>query len=104
MNRLKDEKSPYLLQHAANPADCSILIARHADPAGGGFFLASIEGEDGAAIHHKPIADGALPSANSAALLALVKLGRIMESSRYLEEAGRIARLIPSRMLEEALA
>jgi uncharacterized protein len=53
---------------------------------GGGFFLASIDGED-LIIRQKEIYDGAIPSGNSVSILNLLRLGRLTGNSIYDEKA-----------------
>jgi uncharacterized protein YyaL (SSP411 family) len=58
------------------------MIELFADAERGGFFLAGHDAER-LIVRHKPGQDGAIPSGNSAAALALLKLGRMTENPRF---------------------
>jgi len=58
------------------------MIELFADGQEGGFFLAGHDGER-LIVRNKPAHDGAIPSGNSAAALALLKLGRITENRQF---------------------
>ena len=78
------------LAFAQNLAE--VLLDQFYDPATGGFFFTSHDHEK--LIHRpKPGYDGATPSGNGAAALALQRLGHIMGESRYLDAAERTLRL-----------
>ena len=66
------------------------LLAGYRDPAGGFFQSAGSEGPDG--VRLQPTGDGALPSANSVALLVLLKLGRIGDQARHRQAAEELLR------------
>jgi uncharacterized protein YyaL (SSP411 family) len=65
------------------------MIRLFADSSGGGFFLAGKDGEKLIA-RTKPSSDGAVPSGNSVAALALLKLGRLTMSPHFAEQGGKI--------------
>jgi len=65
------------------------MISLFADAAEGGFFLTGHDAER-LITRDKPSYDGAVPSGNSAAALALLKLGTLFMESRFTEEAKRI--------------
>lgn len=65
------------------------LIARHRDAASGAFYTTAEDGEQ-LIVRKKEFFDGALPSANSAAVLALIRLGRLTEQPD-IAAAGRTA-------------
>jgi hypothetical protein len=66
-------------------------FSRHfLDRAGGGYFISHDEDTD-LLIRQKDIYDGALPSVNSVALKNLVRLGLMITSSRYHEQAWDLA-------------
>ena len=64
------------------------LVARFEDPDNGGFF-ASEDGDDRLIARLKDDYDGAEPCASSVAVLALMKLGRIMDDANFGEVADR---------------
>jgi uncharacterized protein YyaL (SSP411 family) len=69
-----------------------VLLEQFYDPATGGFFFTSHDHEK--LIHRpKPGFDGATPSGNGAAALALQRLGHITGESRYLDAAERTLQL-----------
>ncbi len=64
------------------------MIDLFADNEHGGFFLTGSDGEELIA-RTKPAYDGAIPSGNSVAALALLKLGLLTMNQRYTEHAGK---------------
>jgi uncharacterized protein YyaL (SSP411 family) len=72
-----------------------LFIARFWDSAGGGFQSCDQAGEE-ASFPAKPFSDGVLPSANSVALMALLKLNRITGSSDYQSRAEALISLYPA--------
>jgi uncharacterized protein len=68
------------LQEAKDLADQ--MAELFADEQHGGFFLTGHDAER-LIVRNKPSHDGATPSGNSAAALALLKLGRITENKRF---------------------
>jgi hypothetical protein len=79
---------PWALEAAFDLADR--LLERHADPRGG--FFQDGEGGEPNGIRLQPSGDGALPSANSAALLLLLKLSRIGDRPGYWKAAEGLLR------------
>ncbi len=73
------------------------MISLFAHEAEGGFFLTGHDAEQ-LITRDKPGYDGAVPSGNSAAALALLKLGRVFMESRFTEEAQRILRRFSGEM------
>ena len=69
-----------------------VLLEQFYDPATGGFFFTSHDHEK---LIHRPKSgyDGATPSGNGAAALALQRLGHITGESRYLDAAERTLQL-----------
>ena len=61
------------------------------DAAMGGYFFSGVDAEE-LLLRPKELYDGALPSGNSVAALALLKLARITEQQRWLEAAQGIGR------------
>ena len=84
-----DFQSPDL-EFAESLAD--VLLEQFYDPGLGGFFFTSHDHEK--LIHRpKPGYDGATPSGNGAAALALQRLGHITGETRYLDAAERTLQL-----------
>ena len=82
---------PWALEAAFALADR--LLARHADPRGGFFRTRRERGRAvGSGIRLQPSGDGALPSANSVALLVLLKLSRIGDRPDYWQAAEALLR------------
>ncbi|MGD8499506.1 MAG: thioredoxin domain-containing protein [Phycisphaerales bacterium] len=65
------------------------MIELFADSEQGGFFLAGKDSEKLIALT-KPSSDGAIPSGNSVAALALLKLGRLTMSQHFTQQGSRI--------------
>jgi len=65
----------------------SQMLERFWDEDGGGFFMRD-KGEPALIARVKEVYDGALPSGNSVAALALLRLGRMTANQRF-EDAGR---------------
>ncbi len=78
------------------------MIELFADTERGGFFLAGNDGETLIA-RTRPNSDGAIPSGNSAAAMALLKLGRLTMNHEFTSQAGRVLETF-SRQLEESPA
>ena len=71
------------------------LIERFADPEHGGFFTTSLEHEE-LPVRRKDLEDSPVPSGNSAAALALLRLARLSGERRYEGAAeGVLALLLP---------
>jgi hypothetical protein len=71
------------------------LIARYWDTEGGGFFLTADDAEAGISGRQKQLVDGAVPSANSVALLVLTHLAAVTENEEYRRKAEQMMRLYP---------
>ena len=69
------------------------LIARFADPDGGGFFTTATDAEQ-LIVRTKDIFDGATPSANAVAASALARLGALTGDGRYTSHAREVVDLI----------
>jgi uncharacterized protein YyaL (SSP411 family) len=65
------------------------MIRLYADSNGGGFFLAGKDGEKLIA-RTRPSSDGVVPSGNSVAALALLKLGRLTMSAHFAEQGDKV--------------
>jgi len=78
------------------------MIELFADAERGGFFLAGSDGETLIA-RTRPGSDGAIPSGNSAAALALLKLGRLTMNQEFTAQGGNVLETF-SRQLEESPA
>ncbi len=89
------------LQQAAALLDT--LIARFWDPQQGGFFSTADEAEPGPAGRRKSLEDGVLPSANSVALLVLLRLGGILENRDYREKAEALIGAWPRSAVQTPL-
>jgi len=63
----------------------------------GGFYL-SAEDSDRLIVRNKSAYDGALPSGNSVAALALLRLGRMTMERRYTEQAEQVLQLFSGQM------
>jgi uncharacterized protein YyaL (SSP411 family) len=61
------------------------------DEAGGGFYLITAENRE-LPVRPKELYDGAIPSANSVALMNLLTLSRLTGDSRWAEKAQRVVR------------
>jgi len=66
----------------------------------GGYYFTANDAEE-MIIRHKEVYDGAAPSANSAALLNLLRIGRITGDASYEETAGNLAKAF-SAAVEQA--
>ncbi|MHC4191965.1 MAG: thioredoxin domain-containing protein [Planctomycetota bacterium] len=78
------------------------MIELFADNEQGGFFLTGNDAEKLIA-RSKPGSDGAIPSGNSIAALALLKLGRLTMNQRFTEQGGRAIELF-SKQLKQSPA
>ena len=78
-------------ERATTTADA--LIARFADAEGGGFFTTADNAEH-LIVRTKDIFDGATPSANAVAALALARLGALTGTAAYTDHARRVVDLI----------
>jgi len=78
------------------------MIELFADAEQGGFFLAGRDAERLIA-RTKPGSDGAIPSGNSAAALAMLKLGRLTMNEQFIQQGDKTLEVF-SRQLEESPA
>ena len=81
----------------------NVFIAHFWDPAAGGFYQTPDDAERRVA-RSKVLDDGSLPSANSAALLALLMLNRMTGNVEYEKKAEAIAALYPGSPDHDALS
>jgi uncharacterized protein YyaL (SSP411 family) len=89
------------LERATGAADA--LIGRFADDAGGGFFTTAADAEQ-LIVRTKDIFDGATPSANAVAALALVRLGALTGNPTYTAHARRVVDLIGELLVRHPTA
>jgi uncharacterized protein YyaL (SSP411 family) len=75
------------VDHAVQLMD--IVLDKFADPAGGGFFYTASDHEQLIA-RNKELTDSSIPSGNSLAANALLRLGRLLGRSDYLDAAEQI--------------
>ncbi|MHC4623168.1 MAG: thioredoxin domain-containing protein [Planctomycetota bacterium] len=73
------------------------MIERFGDEEAGGFFLAGKDAE-ALIVRNKPSYDGAVPSGNSVAALALLKLGRLTMERRFTEQGERTLKAFSAQM------
>ena len=78
-------------------AVCDSMMQRFYDPEAGGFFQAA-EGSKDLILRIKEDYDGAEPSGNSVAILALLKLAAISDKSAYKQAAEKTLHLFASRL------
>ncbi|MHC4345571.1 MAG: hypothetical protein ACYSUP_12900 [Planctomycetota bacterium] len=71
------------------------------DEEAGGFFLAGKDAE-ALIVRNKPGYDGAVPSGNSVAALALLKLGRLTMERRFTEQGERVLTTFSAQMTRSA--
>ncbi len=74
-------------------ATADALVERFADAEGGGFFTTASDAEQ-LIVRTKDVFDGATPSANAVAALALARLGALTGDAGYTEHARRVVDLI----------
>ena len=75
------------------------MIELFADIERGGFFLTGKDGESLIA-RTRPSSDGAIPSGNSIAALALLKLGRLTMNRHFTEQGGKVLEFFSSQLKE----
>ena len=73
------------------------MIELFADREGGGFFLTGKDSEQLIA-RSKPVSDGAIPSGNSIAALALLRLGRLTMNQNFEEQGRQILEAFSSQL------
>jgi len=78
------------------------MITHFWDDEKGGFYFTADDGES-ILVRQKEIYDGAMPSGNSAAMLNLLRLGRITANSKLEEMAAQIEQAFSSRIREMPL-
>ncbi len=79
------------------------MLQLFADKKEGGFFFTAQDGEE-LLFRHKEIYDGALPSANSIALLDLLRLGRMADEQGFIEKADASLRFFAPQIQERPSA
>ncbi len=75
------------------------LLERFEDPARGGFFFTS-DDHEALILRHKPAQDGATPSGNGVAALALAELAVLAGDMRYAEAAQRAVDVFASMIAQ----
>jgi uncharacterized protein len=83
-------------------AQVDVLVAHYWDSDSGGFFRTADDAEVPPGGRSKPLRDGVIPSANSAAMLVLLRLARITGSADYQRMAESIMRVYPAEAAEDA--
>jgi len=89
------------LEYARQLAE--VILDRFVDHAKGGFFFTSIDHE-ALITRTKAAFDGSTPSGNSAAVMALLRLGDYTGDERYTNEAAKALRLFGSLMEKQPFA
>jgi len=89
------------LTRAVSTADA--LVDRFADEEGGGFFTTASDGEQ-LIVRTKDVFDGATPSANAVAALALARLGALTGDSGYTARARRVVDLLGELLVRHPTA
>ena len=84
-------------------ATADALIARFADDGDGGFFTTADDAEQ-LIVRTKDIFDGATPSANAVAALALARLGALTGRQEYTSAARRVVDLLGDLLLRHPTA
>jgi uncharacterized protein len=80
-------------RHLQTALELSRVFEQHFwDPDGGGFFTAADDTRD-LIVRQKEIYDGALPSANSVAMLNMLRLARMTGNSIFAEQAAQLGRM-----------
>jgi uncharacterized protein YyaL (SSP411 family) len=74
-------------------AAADALLDGYRDPDGGGFFTTAHDAEQ-LIVRSKDVFDGATPSANSVAAVALLRLGALPGETRYTDAADEVLRLL----------
>ena len=89
------------LERARSTADA--LVTRFADPEGGGFFTTASDAEQ-LIVRTKDVFDGATPSANAVAALALARLGAITGDTSYTDRARGVVDLLGDLLVRHPTA
>jgi len=84
-------------------AAADALIARFADVGGGGFFTTADDAEQ-LIVRTKDVFDGATPSANAVAALALARLGALTGDATYIEQARSVVDLVGDLLVRHPTA
>jgi uncharacterized protein YyaL (SSP411 family) len=84
-------------------ATADALITRFADVGGGGFFTTADDAEQ-LIVRTKDVFDGATPSANAVAALALARLGALTGDAAYIEQARSVVDLVGDLLLRHPTA
>ena len=92
---------PRYLAYARQMAD--VILDRFVDHANGGFFFTSIDHE-ALITRTKAAFDGSTPSGNSAAVMALLRLGDYTGDERYANEAAKALKLFGGLMEKQPFA
>ncbi len=79
------------------------MIELFGEERGGGFFLTGSDAEP-LIVRHKPSYDGAVPSGNSIAALALLKLGKLTMDQRFMSRAQDVLRTFSGQLAESPAA
>jgi uncharacterized protein YyaL (SSP411 family) len=74
------------------------------DQSGGGFFQTAGDAPGAPGARRKPLVDGAIPSANSVAVLVLTRVAEITGEEKYRRLAGETVRLYPASAESNALS
>ncbi len=86
---------PQILKQALNLAD--VMQTEFYDTTSGGFYLGSSQAEK-LLVRSKTAYDGAIPSGNSVAALAMAKLGRYTGNPAWLEMAAKTSRVFSNEI------
>jgi uncharacterized protein YyaL (SSP411 family) len=89
------------IERAAATADS--LVARFADVEGGGFFTTAVDAEQ-LIVRTKDVFDGATPSANAVAALALARLGALTGDGTYTALARGVVDLLGDLLIRHPTA
>jgi len=89
------------LERATATADT--LIDRYGDGPGGGFFTTASDGEH-LIVRTKDVFDGATPSANAVAAMALTRLGALTGDTGYTTQARRVVDLLGELLVRHPTA
>ena len=84
-------------------ATADALIARFADEGGGGFFTTADDAEQ-LIVRTKDVFDGATPSANAVAALALARLGALTGDADYTAQARSVVDLVGDLLVRHPTA
>src|SRR5690606_42081126 len=94
----KDNEASFKIKYLKEAIKLNEDFIKHfRDDENGGFFFTHDYGEK-LLVRQKEIYDGAVPSANSVAMLNLLRIGRITSESRYEDLAESINRIFSSQV------